>query len=320
MTAMNIDADTDRHCIDLTQLSSREQLSALMDGALPEDQTRFLLRRLQHDAELAGSWERWRIASDVMRGLAPARHLPSDFAARVSAAVQGAAQPQAPRSVAAAAAPSRRWWRGAGIGVVAAALAAVVLVARPTLAPERLPAAPSRLAAALPAAQSPKPLPKPSPSVPAPQTAAPDLLAAAAVAVAGKPKPVRRSKTPSTAAAGMASPAEATRIAAVMPPATAMQPRVAARSASPSTESPSIESPVIESPSIGIAPRPWPRSTLSRYGSGGGLTVGFGERLSQTADNPFTPPAFRAPPRLSSEPAPDTAAPSDSLPAFRPEP
>ena len=61
MTPMN--TDTDRHCIDLTQLSSREQLSALMDGALPEDQTRFLLRRLQHDDELAGSWERWRISS-----------------------------------------------------------------------------------------------------------------------------------------------------------------------------------------------------------------------------------------------------------------
>ena len=48
MTPMN--TDTDRHCIDLTQLSSREQLSALMDGALPADQTRFLLRRLRHDA------------------------------------------------------------------------------------------------------------------------------------------------------------------------------------------------------------------------------------------------------------------------------
>ncbi|MFN7137618.1 MAG: RseA family anti-sigma factor, partial [Thermomonas sp.] len=61
---METTPDTDRHCIGLTQLSSREQLSALMDGMLPEDQTRFLLRRLQHDAELAGSWERWRIASD----------------------------------------------------------------------------------------------------------------------------------------------------------------------------------------------------------------------------------------------------------------
>lgn len=313
MTAMNIDADTDRHCIDLTQLSSREQLSALMDGALPEDQTRFLLRRLQHDTELAGSWERWRIASDVMRGLAPARHLPSDFAARVSAAVQGAALPQAPRSVAAAAS-SRLWWRGAGIGVIAAALAAVALVAGPTLAPERLPAAPSRMAAAVPAVQprkpSPQPSPQPSPSAPTPQAAAPDLLAATAVAVAGKPKPVRRSKTPGTAAAGMALPADATRIAEVMPQAAAVPPTVAARSVSPA----------IESPSTGIASRPWPRSTLSQYGSGGGLTVGFGEHLSRAVDNPFTPPAFRAPPRLSSEPAPDTSAPSDSLPAAQPQP
>ena len=68
---MNIDNDIQSN--DLTQLSSREQLSALMDGALPEDQTRFLLRRLQHDAELAGSWDRWRTAGEVMRGLAPAR-------------------------------------------------------------------------------------------------------------------------------------------------------------------------------------------------------------------------------------------------------
>ena len=63
---------------DLTQLSSREQLSALMDGALPADQTRFLLRRLQHDAPLAGCWERWRLTGEVMRGLAPAQRLPAE--------------------------------------------------------------------------------------------------------------------------------------------------------------------------------------------------------------------------------------------------
>ena len=85
--------ETDRHCIDLTQLSSREQLSALMDGALPEDQTRFLLRRLQHDAELAANWERWRIAGDAMRGIAPTQHLPVDFAQRVAASLHGVGLP-----------------------------------------------------------------------------------------------------------------------------------------------------------------------------------------------------------------------------------
>ena len=64
------DRNTESATNDLTQLSSREQLSALMDGALPPDQTRFLLRRLQHDAPLAESWERWRLAGETMRGLA----------------------------------------------------------------------------------------------------------------------------------------------------------------------------------------------------------------------------------------------------------
>ncbi len=76
----------------LTQLSSREQLSALMDGALPADETRFLLRRLQHDASLAESWERWRLSAEVMRGLAPAQRLPADFASRVAASLRDEAE------------------------------------------------------------------------------------------------------------------------------------------------------------------------------------------------------------------------------------
>ena len=80
------DMNTDHAANDLTQLSSREQLSALMDSALPADQTRFLLRRLQHDASLAECWERWRITGETMRGLAPAQRLPADFALRVGAA------------------------------------------------------------------------------------------------------------------------------------------------------------------------------------------------------------------------------------------
>ena len=50
------DMNTESATNDLTQLSSREQLSALMDGALPADETRFLLRRLQHDASLTECW------------------------------------------------------------------------------------------------------------------------------------------------------------------------------------------------------------------------------------------------------------------------
>ena len=104
--------DTTLHAKDLTQLSSREQLSALMDGALPPDETRFLLRRLQHDASLAECWERWRLTGEVMRGLAPAQRLPADFAGRVANALHGGEV--APRQVALT--HTSAWWRWAPPG------------------------------------------------------------------------------------------------------------------------------------------------------------------------------------------------------------
>ena len=120
------DMNTESATNDLTQLSSREQLSALMDGALPPDQTRFLLRRLQHDAPLAESWERWRLAGETMRGLAPAQRLPADFALRVGAALRGEDAP-AMRS------GGKRmptWLRWGGGAAMAASLAVVALIAR----------------------------------------------------------------------------------------------------------------------------------------------------------------------------------------------
>ncbi|PSD16606.1 anti-sigma factor, partial [Stenotrophomonas maltophilia] len=58
----------------------REQLSALVDGELGADEARFLLRRMEHDPELAGCQERWQLLGDVMRGqasaLAPAGSVP----------------------------------------------------------------------------------------------------------------------------------------------------------------------------------------------------------------------------------------------------
>ena len=42
----------------------REQLSAMMDGALSADETKFLLRRMEHDDALADCWERWQFVGD----------------------------------------------------------------------------------------------------------------------------------------------------------------------------------------------------------------------------------------------------------------
>ena len=45
-----------------------EQLSALMDGELPEQQARFLRRRLEHDADLRAAWSRLHLASSCLKG------------------------------------------------------------------------------------------------------------------------------------------------------------------------------------------------------------------------------------------------------------
>jgi negative regulator of sigma E activity len=68
-----------------------EQLSAMMDGMLSTDESRFLLRRMQHDAELAGYWERWQLFGDAMRGQT-GNALPADFSRRVSRAIAAEAE------------------------------------------------------------------------------------------------------------------------------------------------------------------------------------------------------------------------------------
>ena len=87
--------------IDKLDIHHRQQLSALMDGELLADEARFLLRRLQHDRDLAGCWERWQLCGDVLRDRAQAP-APAGFAERVALAIAG----DAAASNAAQAAPS----------------------------------------------------------------------------------------------------------------------------------------------------------------------------------------------------------------------
>lgn len=102
--------------------TSREDLSALMDGELAAEPTRFLLRRLDHDPELGATWSRWHLiraclVSDSARMSAPQRD--NDFASRVVAAVQVEAVP-----------PSRQrhWARYMGGGAIAAGVAVAALM------------------------------------------------------------------------------------------------------------------------------------------------------------------------------------------------
>ena len=68
----------------------REQLSAWMDGELPDEQARFLERRLEHDPQLRATWERWLQAGACLRE--PSAILRMDVSAGVAAAM-------APRSI-----------------------------------------------------------------------------------------------------------------------------------------------------------------------------------------------------------------------------
>ncbi|MEJ7746497.1 MAG: sigma-E factor negative regulatory protein [Luteimonas sp.] len=77
---------TDKLGADKFEQHYRQQLSALMDGALSPDEARFLVRRLQHDVELAQCLDRWHMAGDALRGEAQAI-LPAGFAERVAAAI-----------------------------------------------------------------------------------------------------------------------------------------------------------------------------------------------------------------------------------------
>ncbi|NZA26934.1 sigma-E factor negative regulatory protein, partial [Luteimonas sp. SJ-92] len=88
--ALQIGPDPDK-----LYLYHRQQLSAMLDGELSPDQARFMLRRLQHDVELASCWERWQVCGDVMRGQRNAL-LPADFAEGVARAIAGGDHALAP--------------------------------------------------------------------------------------------------------------------------------------------------------------------------------------------------------------------------------
>ncbi|MGH8112030.1 MAG: sigma-E factor negative regulatory protein [Rhodanobacteraceae bacterium] len=111
--------------------SSREDLSALMDGELAAEPTRFLLRRLEHDPELGAAWSRWHLiraclASDASRMSALQRD--DDFVARVSGVL---AADVGRRS------HERHWVRYVGGSAIAAGVAVVALMLNMPNSPER---------------------------------------------------------------------------------------------------------------------------------------------------------------------------------------
>ncbi|MFL6592877.1 MAG: RseA family anti-sigma factor [Luteimonas sp.] len=258
---------------------NRLQLSAFLDGELPADEAKFLWRRLQHDDELRGCWERWHCSGDVMRGQV-GRCAPAGFSARVADAI--AAQTDASRRGDTA---TPRWARWGG-GAALAASVAVVALFLTRQAPDLRPAAttPTPIAGASSAPIERVPLTHvPLQVTAAPAPTAPDHTGqlATALAVADAPRRLahRRSRGQSQRAAIRSNAG----IAIDAPSAIAVAAGPFSNAAAPVDP--------FSGQHVRLANRPWPRALLPGSSSGGVFNVDYGNRsgLDVAPLSPFAP-------------------------------
>lgn len=250
----------------------RQQLSAMIDGALAPDQARFLLRRLQHDRELGDCWERWQLCGEVMRGRAHVL-LPQDFAHRVATAIaSGGTTQEAAGSVHA----MPRWTRWGGGAALAASVALLALfIARQD------PALPGRqpVPVGIATTQIPPPPAKPSasdPAMPNPaNNSAGTLDAAIAVAEVPRRASQRRAR------------AQSRRIANRIP-----QPAMQASAMGVASSSGAVDAaPGVVDPFATRSPmpsRPWPRAVLSDTATGA-FNTDYGSSGALPSYHPFEP-------------------------------
>jgi sigma-E factor negative regulatory protein RseA len=103
----------------------REQVSAFLDGELPDAETELLLKRLTRDGELRVSFGRYALIGEAVRGTSRCL-LTQGFTGRVNLAIDGDTLP-AGAEVPTSRVP--RWWRPFAGAAVAAGVAAVAIVA-----------------------------------------------------------------------------------------------------------------------------------------------------------------------------------------------
>ncbi len=113
--------------------TDKEQISALLDGELPEHEAARCLDRLTRDPDLRSAWGRYHLIGDALRG-EPLGLPGGGLAERVSAALE--------REPAILAAPARRasknrgrpeWLRPLAGAAIAASVAVVTLISYPYL-------------------------------------------------------------------------------------------------------------------------------------------------------------------------------------------
>lgn len=255
---------------DKFELHYRQQLSALVDGELAADQSRFLLRRLERDAELSACQERWQLLGDVLRGQAcsPA---PVDFSQGVRKAIaDDVVSHGQPRL-----APHREarggWKRWGGGAALAASVAAVALfIARGQL-PEAAPDAPTVVIAST--AQLPA------------QAAAPDAAGVQAGATAVVPVVAAVAARRVEANRGSATRTRQMARGAV---ARAADP-VRAVAAVPSAAVPASRQDPFGHRADTLQARPWPRSSLPGDVSQGAFNASLPAQEGAAAFYPFEP-------------------------------
>lgn len=270
----------------------RRQLSAMLDGELSPDEAKFMLRRLQHDSELAACWERWQVCGDVLRGRGHVL-LPADFAQRVALAIadEGAV------AAGAAPAPGRpRMARWGGRAALAASVAAVAFFVARQLPGDVDPAAADASADRVATAAAPFIPPTDGPVAPASTTdpafdQAAAVLAVTTSAVAEVPR----------RAAEQRSRAQSQRAASRVQPRTAAQQAPAMIAASQANTAPATllaASTLV--PASGLADpfatqhdapsRPWPRAVLPALAPGGSFAASYGSGTVTTPTfHPFEP-------------------------------
>lgn len=266
----------------------RQQLSAMLDGELEPDQGRFMLRRLEHDRDLAECWERWQVLGDVMRGRGGAL-LPSDFAQRVQAALVSDAEVDAvaaPAVAAAAGTHGARWLRWGGGAALAASVAAIALmVGRPSIESPAAAGAQVAIGDAAPATPVDGGASTAGAGAPVdPLAAGATALAAVAVAAEAPRRGERRERANHDRAVARVAtrrPASQAEAAAASPaPSATSAVLVAAETVSPSAARDPFAAPA--SP----AARPWPRAILPELAPATAVTARYG---TSEAFHPFQP-------------------------------
>lgn len=287
-----------RSGVDKMDLHYRQQLSALIDGALAPDEARFLLRRMQHDQELAGRWERWQIAGEVMRGRATAV-LPTGFSVRVANAIAAGAKP----ADAVAARQPPRWLRwGGGAALAASVAVATLMMARqapdiegPRQGSDIVAATSSPPAESRPRAPSPAVTPAEADAAQAGPSRALAVPAVASVVVADRSRrAMQRARPAPQRARGQAASVPALTDAATVGVAAIAAP----------TSSPSAATTHPFATGAPPASRPWPRAVLPQFGGSGALTTDAGGSPSF-----YSPSFYPFQPRLPVGPMQEEAVP-----------